>query len=324
MRGYSGNNEEMDILINVLIFIVSLSVLLKASDWFIDSAEQIGLSLGVSPFIVGVTIVAFGTSLPELATSIAAVLSGNSEIVVGTVVGSNIANIALVLGLVVVIVGSIELDYNIWHIDMPYLWGSAFFLWFVLQDLQVTLFEGLLFMAGIIVFLAYSISDNDRESLIESRPTWRTYLMLIIGGGLIWFASDFTITSIQELSLHAGIDPEIIALTAVSLGTSLPEVIVSISAARKGKASIAVGNVLGSNVFNTYVVMGVPSFFGSLSIPGTILNFYLPLMIIMTVLFGVMSNNKKITRWEGIMLLLFYLLFMAEVFKGPVSDVDLG
>ncbi len=304
----------MDILVNILIFIVSLSVLLKASDWFIDSAEQIGLSLGVSPFIVGITIVAFGTSLPELATSIAAVISGESGIVIGTVVGSNITNIALVLGLVAVFVGTIDLEYNIWHIDMPYLWGSAFLLWFVLRDFHINLYESLLLLTGIIIFLGYSIRIEDQEQLIESRPTWRTYAMLVVGGVLVWLSSGYTISAIQELSTYAGIDPEIIALSAVAVGTSLPEVIVSISAARKGKSSIAVGNVLGSNVFNTFVVVSVPSFFGEIIVPSTILEFYLPLMIVMTVLFGIMANNKTITRWEGAVLLLFYLLFLGEIF----------
>ena len=111
----------------------------------------------------------------------------------------------------------------------------------------------------------------------------------------------------------AGIPSEIIALSAVAIGTSLPEIIVSIKAARKGKPEIAVGNVLGSNVFNTFVVMGVPSFFGKLVIPENILSFHLPLMVAMTVLFGIISNNRIITRWEGLVLLLFFLVFMSQL-----------
>ncbi|MEM8906420.1 MAG: sodium:calcium antiporter, partial [Bacteroidota bacterium] len=131
----------MELLTYLGLFIVSLIVLLKASDWFIDSAEAIGLSLGVSPFIIGVTIVAFGTSLPELATSIVSVFSGNSEIVIGNVIGSNITNIALVLGMVSIVVKQIDLDYDIWHIDMPFLWGSAFLLGLAIWDLHFSLFE---------------------------------------------------------------------------------------------------------------------------------------------------------------------------------------
>lgn len=309
-----------EILMYTGLFIVSLGVLLKASDWFIDSAEQIGLSLGVSPFIIGVTIVAFGTSLPELATSIASVLSGESEIVTGNVVGSNITNIALVLGLAALVVDKIELEYNIWHVDMPFLWGSAFLLWFVLRDLHFSLFEGLLFILGIVIFLAYSFKSEDGEKEKIDRPSvnWKTYALLVAGGAFVYLGADYTILAIRKLSTFAGIDPEIIALSAVALGTSLPEVIVSLNAARRGKASIAVGNVLGSNIFNTYIVMGISSFFGELVIPTNINDLFLPLMVAMTILFGIMANNKKITRWEGVLLLMFYAFFFGQLIEAAL------
>lgn len=307
-----------DLLLYTGMFVISLAVLLKASDWFIDSAEEIGRSLGISPFIIGVTIVACGTSLPELATSVASVLAGNSEIVIGNVVGSNITNIALVLGLVAWVSKEIRLDYNIWHIDMPYLWGSAFLLYFVVSDLSVSLFEAFIFLGGIIIFLAYSfdIGDDDeepKEEKIKASP--KAYVMLLVGGILVWLGADYTIKAISELSAMAGIKPEIIALTAVALGTSLPEVIVSVGAAKKGKTGIAVGNVLGSNIFNTYIVTSIARFFGPLTIPAGILTFSLPMMVAMTILFGMVSNNKKITRWEGMLLLLFYIFFIGETLK---------
>lgn len=306
----------MDVFLYIGLFVVSLAVLLRASDWFVDSAEEIGLSLGISPFIIGLTIVAFGTSLPELATSIASVTRGESEIVVSNVVGSNITNIALVLGLVAVVVGRIEQEYNIWHIDMPYLWGSAFLLWFTLQDLNFSLFEVFLFILGIIVFLSYSIkADVNNNEEKPEKAGWRAYLFMVIGGVLVWLGADYTIQAISKLSAIAGIDPEIIALSAVALGTSLPEVIVSLNAARKGKTSIAIGNVLGSNIFNTYIVMSIPRMIGPLEIPVDIQSFYLPLMIAMTILFGIMTNNRKVTRWEGAVLLIFYLFFVGEMFR---------
>ncbi len=306
----------MDAILYLGLFVVSLTVLLKASDWFIDAAEEIGLSLGISPFIIGVTIIAFGTSLPELATGIASVLGGESEIVINTVIGSNIANIALVLGLVAVIVKKIELEYNIWHIDMPYLWGSAFLLWFVLLDNHVHTFEAILFLVGITIFLSYSFkSDSGDGEVVRSKASWKSFFMLLVGGVLVWLSADYTIVAIRKLSAIAGIPPGLIAITAVAIGTSLPEVIVSLSAAKKGKTSIAVGNVLGSNIFNTYVVMGVPSFFGELEIPPIINEFSLPLMVAMTILFGIMANNKKITQWEGLVLLMFYVFFTYELYQ---------
>lgn len=307
----------MDVALYLGMFVVSLAVLLKASDWFIDAAEHIGLSLGVSPFIIGVTIIAFGTSLPELATSIASVFSGESEIVVGNVVGSNITNIALVLGLAALVAKEIKLEYNIWHIDMPYLWGSAFLLWLALRDLHFSFFEALLFMLGIIAFLAYSFSSQQDEELEKvEKPSWKTYALLLLGGTLVYLGADYTIFSIKKLSAFAGVNPEIIALSVVALGTSLPEVIVSLNAARRGKASIAVGNVLGSNIFNTYIVMAIPSFFGKLKVPADINELFLPLMVAMTILFGVMSNNRSITRWEGVVLLLFYAFFFGALIEG--------
>ncbi len=305
----------MDLAYFSVMFVIALIVLLKASDWFIDSAEEIGLSLGISPFIIGVTIIAFGTSLPELATSVASVFAGNSEIVIANVVGSNITNIALVLGLVAIYVKGFEMEYNIWHIDMPFLWGSAFLLYFAVSDLEFSLAEGILFILGIIIFLSYSFKSDSGDDQEKVKASPKSYVMLIIGGILVWLGANFTIEGITGLSELAGIDPAIIAVTAVALGTSLPEVIVSINAARKGKTSMAVGNVLGSNIFNTYVVMGVSSFFGELKIPGSFLEIQLPMMIAMTILFGVISNNKKFTNWEGMLLLLFYGFFLIESLK---------
>ena len=297
----------MDLLLQIGLFVVSIAALLFASDKFVESAENIGLSLGISPFIIGVTIVAFGTSLPELATSIVAVLDGTPQIVIGNVVGSNITNIALVLGLTAVVVKNIDLEYNLWHIDIPFLWGSAFLLYFAVSDGVFSFYEAGLFLAGIGIFLAYSLKDEDRPDK-KDRPTasWKDYVWLIVGGAIVSLSATGVIGAITTIAALLDIAPSVIALSAVAIGTSLPEVAVSLAAARKGKASIAVGNAIGSNVFNTFIVMAIPRFFGPLAIPDDVISIYLPLMIVMTILLGVMSNNRKITRWEGLVLLLFY------------------
>lgn len=304
----------MDLLLQFGIFAGSIALLLFASDKFVEAAERIGLSLGISPFIIGVTIVAFGTSLPELATSIVAVLDGTPEIVIGNVVGSNITNIALVLGLTAVVVKNIDLEYNLWHIDIPFLWGSAFLLYFSVMDGDLTLYEACLFLAGIAIFLAYSLKGQERPDK-KDRPTssWQDYLYLVLGGLFVSLSATWVIGAITEISLMLDIAPTVIALSAVAIGTSLPEVAVSLAAARKGKASIAVGNALGSNIFNTFIVMAIPRFFGELEIPGNIISIYMPLMIVMTILLGVMSNNRKITRWEGLVLILFYLWYFGVI-----------
>ncbi|THH39878.1 calcium/sodium antiporter [Neolewinella litorea] len=306
----------MELGIQILIFVVAIAVLLWSSDRFVESAERIGLSLGISPFIIGVTIVAFGTSLPELATSIVSVLEGASQIVVGNVVGSNITNIALVLGLTAVVVRNIDLEYNLWHIDIPFLWGSAFLLYFAVMDGSLSYFECFLFLGGIVIFLGYSLKDQDRPDKEDRPPAGvKDYLLMLLGGALVSVSATYVISSITTISAMLDIAPAVIALSAVAVGTSLPEVAVSLAAARKGKASIAVGNALGSNIFNTFIVMAIPRFFGELVIPDNIIDVYLPLMIVMTILLGVMSNNRKITRWEGYVLLLFYAWYFSAIIQ---------
>ena len=301
-------------LLAIIITIVSLAVLLVASDWFIDSAEKIGLSLGISPFIIGVTIVAFGTSLPELATSIASVYGGASEFVIGNVIGSNITNILLVLGLTVMVGKQINLDFNIWDIDMPILIGSAFLMFFTLQDQTLSMVECIIYLVALAAFLFNSVQGSDKDS--EDRQKVRMFDVgkLIVGGVFVFLGAKWTIYGIIEFSTLVGIGAEVISLSFVALGTSLPEIAVSMAAAKRGKHAIAVGNVLGSNIFNTYAVMAIPSFFGSLEIPDGILVFSLPFMLGVTVLFGIITVTKRITFWEGVMLLILYAYYMTELF----------
>ena len=305
-----------DTLLYFGMFILALALLLKGSDWFVDAAEEIGLSLGISPFIIGVTIVAFGTSLPELAASIVSVLAGDDGIVVGGAVGSNITNICLVLAIVAIYAKELKIDNNIMNIDMPYLIGSSFILYFILKDLQISILESFFLLGGIVIFLIYSFKVDEDE--LESKRTTaspRSYLFLLIGGVMVYFGAEYTVLSIKELSTQAGIDQGIIALTLVAFGTSLPELIVSLAAARKGKTELAVGNVLGSNIFNTYVVMSVPNFFGVIMVKESFLDFSVPFMVAITILFYIMCHSSKISRWEGLMLLAFYGFFVLELSK---------
>jgi len=297
------------------IFVVSLYVLLQASDFFVEAAERIGLAAGIPPFIIGVTIVALGTSLPELASSIEAVLIGDSKIVIGNVAGSNIANLGLVLGLVAVVGKQVKVKDGIMNIDIPILVSSAFLLWFVAYDQVVTAFEAIVLLGALVVFLFYSLNNNEGEETEKTKINGKDIGILILAGIAIKFSAEYTIKSIIELSKLLEIGSEVIAASVVALGTSLPEVFVSLAAIRKGKTDIAVGNILGSNIFNTYAVMGIPALVGTLVIPDNVIHFVLPFMMALTIMFAVMCISKKISRWEGLMLLLFYGLFMVELFS---------
>ncbi|HJO02143.1 MAG: calcium/sodium antiporter [Candidatus Woesearchaeota archaeon] len=316
----------LDILIWIGIFAVSLFVLIKASNYFTDSAEKIGLFFGMPIFIVGVTIVAIGTSMPELISSIFAVLNKSSEIVVGNVVGSNIANIFLVLGIAAVIGKKLKIAYELIHVDLPILVGSAFLFTAMIWDGIFTLPEALLSISGIVIYFFYITSSEKEHKDIEIKKEMRgelkgrkkldakTVIVLIASAVFIFIGAKYTVESVIRLSSIFGLGKEIIAISAVALGTSLPELAVSITAVRKGKHEIAVGNILGSSIFNTFAVMGVPALFGALIIPPSILSFGLPMMMVATLLFFFITLGKEVTRWEGWMLLLFYIFFIGKLF----------
>ena len=318
------------------IFIISLAVLIKASDYFTNSAEKIGLWLGMPTFFIGVTIVAIGTSLPELISSIIAVLNGTSEIVIGNVLGSNIANIFLILGIAGIIAKKeLKLSRSLLHVDIPFLLGTSFLLAIMIWDTVFTFVEGLILLFVLVIYSIYLIKSRehpDKEVRKQLRgvkgelanhsinkstkrlplKVWIILLVSLIG---IYFGARFTVESVIELSTLLGIGSEIIAVSAIALGTSLPELAVTFSAAKKGKPEIAVGNVLGSNIFNTLAVMGIPALFGTLVIPSSMIYFSLPVMIIATLMFFFITINKEITKWEGWLLIVFYGLFIGKVFN---------
>ena len=307
-----------------LIFLVSIGVLVFSSSRFIVAAEIIGLAFNLPRFLIGVTIVAAGTSLPELVSSSLAVIRGSSEIVIGNVIGSNISNILLVLGVVAVFSKTIRIEHEILNVDLPLFIGSAFMLTLFIWDQNFSLFEAILSAAGLVVYFIYALrSESSVVSLTGEiaeleekppRPKATTWLLLIGSAALIYFSADFTVRSIIKLSELFQIGSEVIALSAVALGTSLPELSVSIMAARKGNADMAVGNVLGSNIFNSFAVMAIPSFFGHLEIPQSVLTFSLPLMVVASLLYFFIAQNKTISRWEGLMLIILYIYFIGQLY----------
>ncbi|MBN2012483.1 calcium/sodium antiporter [candidate division KSB1 bacterium] len=304
-------------LLWIAIFIVSLAVLVKASNYFTDAAEKVGLSIGIPKFVVGVTIVGIGTSLPELVSSIVAVVSGSSEIVVGNVVGSNITNIFLILGITAIVARKITINYSLVHVDLPLLIGSAFFLAVTMWDGVFTIPEAVLSVSGAILYLVYSIRNGREMHEDIDRPALHWYTWVILGASclFIYIGAKYTVVSIIKISDLWGLGKEVVAASAVALGTSLPELAVTITAARKNQSDMAIGNILGSNIFNAFAVTGVSAFFGNLIIPHSIITFALPMMIIATLLYLFSTQDKQITRWEGWMMIMFYVLYLGKLFR---------
>lgn len=307
------------------IFVLSLAVLIKASDYFTDSAENVGVALGLPPFLIGVTIVAMGTSLPELASSIFSVIDGSTEIVIGNVVGSNITNIFLVLGVTVIVARKkLKITHELIHVDLPILVASSFLLAFAAWDGVFTFPEAILFLLGLLVYIIYTVV-SEREDSKEAKEEingeirkrkfdTKDVLTLIVSGTFIFLGAKYTIDSVTFIASGFNIQKELIALSAIALGTSLPELMVSTAAARKGKAEIAIGNILGSNIFNTFAVMGIPALFKTLVVPDSVISFSLPLMVAATLIYFFMTQDREITKWEGGILIIFYVFFIGKLF----------
>ena len=308
------------------VFFFSLLVLVKASDVFTDSAERIGLRFGLSEFIVGVTVVALGTSLPELISSVFSVIDGVPTMVSGNVVGSNISNILLILGLGAFFGKRLKISKDLVKVDLPFLVGSAFFLLVAVWDGVFGRIEALIFLFGLTVYMVYNITEKEEktvdvveeEIIEESGPgtfSNMTYLLFSISLVFVFVSAKYMVDSVVVLGTLLGIGPDIIALTAVSIGTSLPEIAVSVTAAVKGNSDIAVGNILGSNIFNTFAVMGIPGMMSVLTVSDIVRSFGIPVMIMATLLYFFMTQDREITLWEGTVLLMFFLLYLVKLFS---------
>lgn len=303
------------ILMLTLIFVASLAVLVFSSGKFIEASEKLGLALGLPPFVIGVTVVALGTSLPEMVSSILAVQHGESEIVVGNIVGSNITNILLIIGTVAFIGKTIHIKFNFKKLDLPFLIGTALFLFYAIWDLRIVLWEGLVFLGLTLLYILFSLSKGT-DLLDEEPPKIKAtnIVWLAIGGAGVYFGAKYNIASVIKIGDFFEIPPAIIALTAVALGTSLPELFVSLAAVRKGKAEIAVGNVLGSNIYNIIAVGGFSRMVGEIEVPLAIKTTSIYIMLGASLMFAYMLWNKTLTRWEGLILLLTYVAFLAFSF----------
>ncbi|MGB9847657.1 MAG: calcium/sodium antiporter [Minisyncoccia bacterium] len=325
----------------IFVFIISLFALIKGADWFVESSEKVGLALKVSPFIIGVTIVAIGTSLPELASSIAAVLKGESEIVTANVIGSNIANILLIIGLSAVAAGRLAVQRSLIDVDLPLLSAVTVLFGFIILDGKIFWQESILLIASFLIYLFYTVAQRSEipenplpeelvpgetievlPSRVERRKTkkpieklnFKVFIFLIIGIIFLVFGSDFLIESVVKLSEILKVGTSVISILGVAVGTSLPELMVSVRAALQKKYEIALGNIFGSNVFNCLMVLGLPALIKTLIVDNLTLNVGFPFMVVATVLLVFSGITRRISKWEGLMFLLIYVLFVIKLF----------
>lgn len=303
------------------VFIVSLIALVKGADWLLSSAEKIGLSFGFSHFIVGVVIVGLGTSFPEIASSIVAVLQGAPEIVAANAIGSNITNILLIVGFASVIGGRLVVTKNLIDLDLPLLAVSTALFLGIVMDKTITIGESVLLLALFVIYFLYTLlhredMGNGHSEDEEPHPQagLRDYLILLVGIGGLLVGAKYLIDAVIALSEIMNIATGVIALAAVAFGTSLPELIVSIKAARDNKPEVALGNIFGSNVFNMLLVVGIPGLFATLTLDEQTFTLGLPVMIVATLLFVISGISRRIHIYEGAMYLVIYIFFLGKLF----------
>ena len=315
-------------ILNIFLLVLGFVILIKGADLFVDGASGMAANFKVSKILIGLTIVAFGTSAPELAVGIKSILSGNGDIVLGNVIGSNILNVLLIVGLSAVF-HSLTVKNNTVRKELPITMLITTLFAVLLSDHvfdksiknTFTRSDGIILLLFFSVFIYYliSISKKNKEKEIEKETEKKislrkSIIFTIVGLTGIILGSNFVVDSASFIAKAMGVTERLISLTVIALGTSLPELVTSITATRKGEYDIAIGNVVGSNIFNIGMVIGIPtSLIGGIGI----INFsYIDIlvMIIASVLLFMFSfNDYKISRREGIFLLIVFVTYYSYV-----------
>lgn len=300
------------------VFIVSLFILIKGADWLLASAEKMGLAMGMTPFIVGITIVSIGTSLPELISSFVAVSQGLTEFVAANAIGSNVANILLVGGAAAVVGRRLVVTKDLIDLDLPLIAITTSIFAFVAWDGSIVFMEAVFLLLTYVIYVGFTLvykDDQADKKITKPKITTNDLIMLFIGVFGLSLGSKYLIDSVIELSTILKIAPGVITITAVAIGTSAPELVVSIKAALRRQSEVALGNIFGSNIFNILVVVGLPGLFSDLALDNKTLWIGLPVLGITTILFIISGISRRIHIQEGALFLVMYAIFIAKLFE---------
>ncbi len=325
---------------NVLMFILGLAALVLGAESLVRGAGRLATTLGVSPLVVGLTVVAFGTSAPEVAVSVNAALSGSTDIAVGNVVGSNIFNILFILGISALIT-PLVVHAQIIRQEIPILIGSCLMLFAFSADDRITAVESILLLLTLAAYTVFLIIQSRKESqeimdeyaaenLKQSRwdsPVYVQIGLIAIGLVLLVQGSEWLVDAAVIFARHMGVSDIVIGLTIVAAGTSMPEVATSVMAAFKGERDIAVGNVVGSNTFNILGGLGITGLIApaGIVVPPSLMNF--DLWVMLAVCFAcipVFISGREIARWEGAVFLGYYIAYVAYLILASKAHDAIG
>lgn len=317
----------------LLLFLLGLAALVVGAEWLVRGAARLAAALGVSPLVIGLTVVAFGTSSPELAVSVQASWSGQADLALGNVVGSNIFNVLLILGISAVIT-PLAVARQLLRLDVPVMIVVSALTWVLGCDGSIGRGDGLLLVTGLLLYTGWLIRTSRREVAAEKAGLPPDELaaagggrvvvdlvLVVLGLAALVLGSRWLVQGAVALATALGVGEMVIGLTIVAAGTSLPEVAASIAAAVRGQRDIAVGNVVGSNIFNILAVLGLSSLTGSdgVRVSAEAIDFDIPVMIgVAVACLPVFYTGATISRWEGVLFLGYYTAYTAYLILNAI------
>ena len=303
---------------NLLYILLGFVLLIKGGDYLVDGAVAIAQRAKLSKMVIGMTVIGFGTSMPELLVSAQSALVGNSGIAIGNVVGSNIANIGLILGVSSLIVPIASSRVTL-RIDHPFMFLSAILFVAVAMTGTIERWAGVLFVLMLVGFVWYQVvasrkaSKQDEESTEKPMALWKAMLIVVVSFGAMVFGADKLIEGASNIASDLGVTDRIIGLTIVAVGTSLPELFASVMASIKGESDMAIGNIIGSVTFNILSVIGLSSIICPIQDSNVGFGFdYLVMLFMAAILWIFLRTHRKLVRWEGLVLTLLYVAYMVK------------
>jgi len=316
----------MTVLEIVILLLLGLILLFIGTEGLIKGSSALALRFGISPLVVGLTVVAFGTSSPELVVSINSSLEGNGGIALGNIIGSNICNIALILG-TSALIKPLIVQAQVVKREIPIMIAVSILLFILSLNNEISRLEGLIFFAGIIVYIIISIYLSKKEKNSEVKKEfeenitkqggklWKSVVFVIAGLGLLAVGAKIFVDGAVAAAERMGVSQVVIGLTIVAIGTSLPELITSVVAAFKNEADIAIGNIVGSNVFNILSILGVTAIINPVSTSDAGLIDFSLMLLTAILLLPLSWSGYKLSRWEGGFFFAGYVIYMLYLLK---------
>ena len=304
----------MNMLLDILLIIIGVALVLKGADFLTEGASALARRMHVPEIVIGLTIVAAGTSAPELFVSVVSALNGTPDLAVGNVVGSNTMNCMLIVGCAAM-VAPMTISRSTVRKDIPFAVMASILLTCIALDNYLGRIDGIILLLGFVVFMAYTLwqaknGQAEPQTEVKQLNPWLSVLFLVIGLAMLVAGSNVFVDSASSVAAALGISEGVIGLTVVAGGTSLPELATSVVAARKGQSAIAIGNVIGSNVFNILMILGLTAVISPLQIEG-ITTIDMAVMLISVILVWLFSFTRfTVERWEGALLVIGYLVYL--------------